>query len=72
MMDDAAAREKDANNAPNSIESTEELQRDPEGSPALDQDVDESAVKTLPGTGGPDDEGDIEVEPADIDLTGGR
>jgi hypothetical protein len=68
MMDDAAAEAKDANNAPNSIESTKELQRDPEGSPALDQDVDASAVKTLPGTGGPDDEGDIEVDPADINL----
>ena len=69
-MDDAAAREKDANNAPNSIESTEELQRDPEGSPALDQDIDESAVKTLPGTGGPDDEGDIEVDPGEINMSG--
>ena len=69
-MDDAAAREKDANNAPNSIESTEELQRDPEGSPALDQDIDPEAVKTLPGTGGPDDEGDIEVDPEDLNLDG--
>ena len=69
-MDDAAAREKDTNNAPNSIDSTEELQRDPEGSPALDQDVDSSAVKTLPGTGGPDDEGDIEVDPAELNLSG--
>jgi hypothetical protein len=69
-MDDAAAREKDANNAPNSIESTKELQRDPEDSPALDQDIDPSAVKTLPGTGGPDDEGDIEVDPDDLNLSG--
>lgn len=70
MTDDAAAREKDANNAPNSIESTQELQRDQEGSPALDQDIDASAVKTLPGTGGPDDEGDIEVDPDDLNLSG--
>ena len=69
-MDDAAAREKDANNAPNSITSTEELQRNPEDSPALDQDVDASAVKTLPGTGGPDDEGDIEVDPGELNLDG--
>lgn len=67
-MDDAAAREKDTNNAPNSIDSTEELQRDPQGSPALDQDVDDDAVKTLPGTGGPDDEGDVEVDPDDLRL----
>ena len=69
-MDDAAAREKDANNAPNSIESTQELQRDPKGSPALDQDIDASAVKTLPGTGGPDDEGDIEVNPDELHMDG--
>lgn len=67
-MDDAAAREKDTNNAPNSIDSTEELQRDPQGSPALDQDVENDAVKTLPGTGGPDDEGDVEVDPDDLRL----
>ena len=52
------------------LSSTEELQRNPEDSPALDQDVDASAVKTLPGTGGPDDEGDIEVDPGELNLDG--
>jgi hypothetical protein len=39
---------------------TEELQDDPEDSPALQQGVDASKIKLLPGTGGPDDDGDVE------------
>lgn len=39
---------------------TEELQDDPQDSPALQQDIDTSKVKLLPGTGGPDDDGDID------------
>jgi hypothetical protein len=41
-------------------------------SEAVKQDsaVDADAVKVLPGTGGPDDVGDIEVAPEDYDRTG--
>ena len=35
-----------------------------------DDDIDSSAVQVLPGTGGPDDVGDIEVEPEDYNRTG--
>ena len=35
-----------------------------------DDDIDSSAVQVLPGTGGPDDVGDIEVEPEDCNRTG--
>jgi len=35
-----------------------------------DDDIDASAVQVLPGTGGPDDVGDIEVEPDDYNRTG--
>ncbi len=41
------------------------------GSEALDDDeIDASGVRTLPGTGGPDDVGDIDVDPDDINLPG--
>jgi hypothetical protein len=54
--------EKDKRYSPGSDTDTERLQDDPAGSPAFDDpDIDESAVKVLPGTGGPDDEGDIEL-----------
>jgi hypothetical protein len=33
-----------------------------------DEDIDADQVQLLPGTGGPDDVGDVEVDPADIHL----
>ena len=33
-------------------------------------DVDDSDVNVLPGTGGPDDVGDIEVDPDDLNMSG--
>jgi hypothetical protein len=33
-----------------------------------DSDVDADQVEVLPGTGGPDDVGDVEVDPADLNL----
>lgn len=33
-------------------------------------DVDESQVQVAPGTGGPDDVGEVEVDPKDINLPG--
>lgn len=39
---------------------TEELQDDPEDSPALQQGVDDSKIILLPGTGGPDDDGEVD------------
>jgi hypothetical protein len=44
---------------------------DPSGSAATDDaDIEEDDVKVLPGTGGPDDVGDIEVDPADLNMDG--
>ncbi len=37
---------------------------------AQEDDVDESQVEVLPGTGGPDDVGDIEVDPSELNLSG--
>ena len=60
---------KDTNNSPSSDRTTQELQESASDSPAFDDpEIDRSAVTSLPGTGGPDDEGDIEVDPADIHL----
>ncbi len=35
-----------------------------------DDDLDTAPVRVLPGTGGPDDVGDIEVDPDDFNLSG--
>lgn len=35
-----------------------------------DVDIDQADIKVLPGTGGPDDVGDIEVDPAELNLSG--
>ncbi len=44
------------------VESSEAFSRDP--------DVDAGAVNVLPGTGGPDDVGDVEVKPEDYHREG--
>ena len=54
--------DKDTTYSPGSDTDTSELQDSPQSSPALDDpDIDQSAVKVLPGTGGPDDEGDVQL-----------
>lgn len=61
--------EKDMTYSPSSGTETEELQHDDQSSPALaDPDIDASRITTLPGTGGPDDSGDIDsdLNPAEV------
>jgi len=60
----------DTNGSPQSDETTDELQETPVAdSPAFDDpDIDQADVNTLPGTGGPDDEGDIDVDPGELNL----
>jgi len=54
---------KDTSYSPSSARETRNLQRDGEGSPALDDpEIDEEQVRLLPGTGGPDDPGDVRPE----------
>lgn len=36
----------------------------------LPDDIDKSSVTVAPGTGGPDDGGDIDVDPADLNMPG--
>jgi len=57
--------------SPRSDETIREMQStEPSDSPAVDDDIDADAVKTLPGTGGPDDVGEVEVDPADLNMSG--
>ncbi len=44
------------------VEGSEAVARDPE--------IDADAVRVLPGTGGPDDVGDVDAAPEDYDRTG--
>ena len=78
MSDSNPESERDSD-AP--LSEREQLRKDTGESPASERevaakqadqstpdDVDGSGVRTLPGTGGPDDCGDIDVDPADINL----
>src|SRR3954447_24832259 len=57
----------DTSYSPASETETEQKQADP--LPAtLDDDIDERDVRVVPGTGGPDDVGDVDVDPADLNL----
>ena len=61
---------KDTNESPTSETDTASKQSEPvETSAALrDDDIDESDVNVLPGTGGPDDVGDVDVDPGELNL----
>ena len=55
--------------SPSSESETADRQKHHDSSEATsDPEIDESQIGALPGTGGPDDGGDIEVDPADIHL----
>lgn len=61
---------KDTTNTPSSDKDTHALQTDAVAdSAAVDHDVDESDITVLPGTGGPDDVGDVEVDPKDLNMS---
>ena len=62
---------KDTNESPTSETDTEVKQSESVTSSSAvdgDGDVDESDIAVLPGTGGPDDSGDVEVDPAELNL----
>jgi hypothetical protein len=61
--------ERDTTYSPASETETRERQEDPAESRATaDPDIDENDVNVLPGTGGPDDVGDVEVNPDEINF----
>lgn len=57
--------EKDVSYSPASDRETEERQKSPRESAAT-ADVGEDGVQTLPGTGGPDDNGAVDVPPSEL------
>jgi hypothetical protein len=66
LEDDELIR-KDVSYSPGSEAETAAKQADPMP-PELDEDIDESQIKAVPGTGGPDDAGDVDVDPGDLNL----
>lgn len=60
---------RDTAYSPASDRETEKRQANPDESPATaDEDIDGDDVKLLPGTGGPDDSGDVEVDEDDLNM----
>ncbi len=64
--------EKDTHYSPRSETDTEAKQDESVSASAgvQDDDVDASQVDVLPGTGGPDDVGDVDVDPSELNLSG--
>ena len=58
---------KDVSYSPSSDRETDALQRSPRHSAAT-ADVDPDAVETLPGTGGPDDNGQVDVTEGELNM----
>ncbi|QOC25159.1 hypothetical protein IC744_01835 [Microbacterium hominis] len=70
--DDAARSESDAvrkdmTYSPSSEAETERKQNE-DVADTLPDDIDKHSVLLPPGTGGPDDSGDVEVDPEDLHL----
>lgn len=58
--------------SPSSEQETEALQHSPRKSQATeDPEIDGEDIRVLPGTGGPDDQGDVEIDDDDYDLPTG-
>lgn len=66
-LDDAEQVRKDVSYSPGSEAETAAKQADPLPD-GVDDDIDESRIRVVPGTGGPDDAGDVELDPEDVDL----
>jgi hypothetical protein len=69
-LNDEQQTSKDMTYSPASGRETEERQQSSDSQAFNDEDIDADQVNLLPGTGGPDDVGDIEVDPSEIDLEG--
>lgn len=62
---------KDMSYSPASETETQGKQNDPVPE-TVDDDIDSDDVRVTPGTGGPDDVGDVDVDPDDLNLPGQR
>ncbi|MEL4317534.1 hypothetical protein WJX64_00800 [Leifsonia sp. YIM 134122] len=68
-LSDTELTTKDRSESPGSETETAAKQADPMPD-GIDDDIDQSQILAVPGTGGPDDAGDIEVDPADLNMPG--
>lgn len=68
-MSDSDAVEKDMSYSPSSETETQRKQEDPLPE-TIDDDIDTESINVAPGTGGPDDVGDVEVDPGDLNMPG--
>lgn len=66
-LSEADAVEKDRAYSPASEAETERKQDDPLPE-TIDDDIDTDDIRVVPGTGGPDDVGDVDVDPADLNM----
>jgi hypothetical protein len=66
-LDDETLTAKDMSYSPASETETAAKQDDPLPG-ALDDDIDPDDITVVPGTGGPDDVGDVDVDPGDLHL----
>ncbi|MCR2811535.1 hypothetical protein NQ166_09410 [Microbacterium sp. zg.Y1090] len=60
---------KDMSYSPASETETQRKQEDPLPD-TIDDEIDADQVVVAPGTGGPDDAGEVEVDPADLHMPG--
>lgn len=65
-LTDAAQTRKDVSYSPASEAETAAKQADPVPD-SLDEDIDPARIRAVPGTGGPDDAGDVDVAPEEVD-----
>ena len=65
-LSDAEQTRKDVSESPASETETAAKQADPLPE-SVDDDIDESRIRAVPGTGGPDDAGDVEFDPDEVD-----
>jgi hypothetical protein len=64
-LDDTEQTRKDVSYSPGSEDETAAKQRDPFPD-AIDEDIDASRVRAVPGTGGPDDAGDVDLDSDEV------
>ncbi|MGO4691264.1 hypothetical protein [Glaciibacter sp. 2TAF33] len=66
---DAEQVRRDTAYSPSSEREMQARDDEPQGSAALDdEDINPDDVNVLPGTGGPDDTGDVDVDEDDLNL----
>ncbi|SDH11676.1 hypothetical protein [Microbacterium pygmaeum] len=68
-LPEAEAVRKDISYSPASETETEQKQQNPLPD-TVDDDIDPDDVRVVPGTGGPDDVGEVDVDPDELNMPG--